>query len=75
MLRGVKQQLPNLPESNILVEPQGRDTAPAVAWATLEVAKKYGKDAVVGFFPADHWIGDTVAYEKTLCAAVQASNF
>ena len=68
---GVKQQLPNLPESNILVEPQGRDTAPAVAWATLEVAKKYGKDAVVGFFPADHWIGDTVAYEKTLCAAVQ----
>ena len=68
---GVKQQLPNLPESNILVEPQGRDTAAAVAWATLEVAKKYGKDAVVGFFPADHWIGDTVAYENTLCAAVQ----
>ena len=68
---GVKQQLPNLPESNILVEPQGRDTAPAVAWATLEVAKKYGKDAVVGFFPADHWIGDIVAYEKTLRAALQ----
>jgi mannose-1-phosphate guanylyltransferase len=66
---GVKQQLPNIPESNILVEPQGRDTAPAVAWATLEVAKKYGKDVLVGFFPADHWIGDTVAYEKTLQAA------
>ncbi|MEM7761696.1 MAG: mannose-1-phosphate guanylyltransferase [Cyanobacteria bacterium P01_A01_bin.40] len=68
---GVKEQLPHLPESNILVEPQGRDTAPAVAWATLEVAKKYGKEAIVGFFPADHWIGDTVAYEKTLSAAVQ----
>ncbi|MEM9506888.1 MAG: mannose-1-phosphate guanylyltransferase [Cyanobacteria bacterium P01_E01_bin.35] len=68
---GVKEQLPHLPESNILVEPQGRDTAPAVAWATLEVAKKYGKEAIVGFFPADHWIGDTAAYEKTLSAAVQ----
>ena len=68
---GVKEQLPQLPESNILVEPQGRDTAPAVAWATLEVAKKYGDDAIVGFFPADHWIGDTAAYEKTLSAAVQ----
>ncbi len=68
---GVKEQLPNLPVSNILVEPQGRDTAPAVAWATLEVAKKYGKEAVVGFFPADHWIGDTCAYEKTLSAAAQ----
>ena len=68
---GVKEQLPELPESNILVEPQGRDTAPAVAWATLEVSKKYGKDAIVGFFPADHWIGDTVAYEKTLQAAAK----
>jgi mannose-1-phosphate guanylyltransferase len=68
---GVQKQLPDLPKSNILVEPQGRDTAAAVAWATLEVAKKYGKDAVVGFFPADHWIGDVAAYNKTLNAATQ----
>ena len=68
---GVKEQLPDLPTSNILVEPQGRDTAPAVAWATLEVAKKYGRDTIVGFFPADHWIGDLTAYETTLKAAIQ----
>lgn len=68
---GVQEQLPDLPESNILVEPQGRDTAPAVAWGTLEVAKKYGEDVIVGFFPADHWIGDIQAYEKTLKAAAQ----
>jgi mannose-1-phosphate guanylyltransferase len=68
---GVEQQLPNLPKSNILVEPQGRDTAPAIAWATLEVTKKYGKDVVLGFFPADHWIGDVAAYHKTIQAAVQ----
>jgi len=73
---GVKEQLPQLPESNILVEPIGKDTAPAVAWATLEVSKKYGKDAIIGFFPADHWISDTQAYEKTLqaAAAEAASN-
>lgn len=71
---GVKEQLPDLPESNILVEPQGRDTAPAVAWATLEVSKKYGRDAIVGFFPADHWIGDTLAYEKTINAALQEAS-
>ena len=68
---GVREQLPNLPEENILVEPQGRDTAPAVAWATLEVAKKYGEEAIIGFFPADHWIGDKSAYETTLDAATQ----
>ncbi|MGK7899235.1 MAG: mannose-1-phosphate guanylyltransferase [Xenococcus sp. (in: cyanobacteria)] len=68
---GVKEQLPNLPESNLLVEPEGKDTAPAVTWATIEIAKRYGKEAVLGFFPADHWIGDNLAYEQTLKAAAQ----
>ena len=68
---GVREQLPELPESNLLVEPEGKDTAPAVAWGTMEVAKRYGKDAVLGFFPADHWIGDRTAYETTLKAATQ----
>jgi mannose-1-phosphate guanylyltransferase len=66
---GVKQQLPQLPDSNCLIEPQGKDTAPAVAWAALEVAKRHGKDAVIGFFPADHCIGNQAAYQATLTAA------
>ena len=68
---GVREQLPNLPSNNLLVEPQGKDTAPAVAWTTLEIAKRYGKDAVIGFFPADHWIKETDEFEKTLNAASQ----
>jgi mannose-1-phosphate guanylyltransferase len=71
---GVREQLPELPEANLLVEPEGRDTAPAVAWATLEVSKRYGKDAVIGFFPADHWIGDRSAFENTLKAATQVAS-
>ncbi len=67
---GVREQLPELPQENLLVEPQGRDTAPAVAWATLEMAKRHGEDAIAGFFPADHWIGDRKAYEATLNAAI-----
>jgi mannose-1-phosphate guanylyltransferase len=68
---GVREQLPLLPDANILVEPQGRDTAPAVAWATLEVAKRYGDNAICGFFPADHYITDEVRYCDTLRAAAQ----
>ncbi|MGK7873820.1 MAG: mannose-1-phosphate guanylyltransferase [Xenococcaceae cyanobacterium] len=68
---GVREQLPQLPEANLLVEPEGRDTAPAVAWATLEASKRYGKEAVIGFFPADHWIGDRQAFQQTLKAATQ----
>ncbi|HEY9622655.1 MAG TPA: mannose-1-phosphate guanylyltransferase [Crinalium sp.] len=68
---GVRQQLPNLPEANLLIEVEGRDTAPAVAWATLEIAQRYGDDAIVGFFPADHWIGEEDIFNQTLRAAAE----
>ena len=66
---GVRTQLPELPEANLLIEPEGKDTAPAVAWATLEVAKRHGDSAIAGFFPADHWIADEDEYRSTLKAA------
>jgi len=71
LAEGVRSQLPQLSAPSLLVEPEGRDTAPAVAWATLEVCKRYGEDAVIGFFPADHWIADEAAFQKTLEAAAQ----
>jgi len=71
LAEGVRSQLPQLSAQSLLVEPEGRDTAPAVAWATLEVCKRYGEDAVIGFFPADHWIADEAAFQNTLAAAAQ----
>lgn len=68
---GVQEQLPQLPKENILAEPEGRDTAPAVAWSTLEIAKRYGENATIGFFPADPWIDDPLRFEETLRAATQ----
>jgi mannose-1-phosphate guanylyltransferase len=60
-----------MPVTNLLAEPEGRDTAAAVAWATLEIAQRYGEDAVVGFFPADPWIADVPKFHQTLQAATQ----
>jgi mannose-1-phosphate guanylyltransferase len=71
---GVQEQLPSLLVDNLLVEPEGRDTAAAVAWASLEVAKRYGDDVVIGFFPADAWIGDVEKFGKTLNAAVELAS-
>lgn len=68
---GVQEQLPQLPAANLLAEPEGRDTAPAVAWTAVEVAKRYGPEAVVGFFPADHWIAEPEVFQKTLEAAAE----
>ncbi len=73
LAEGAREQLPHLPEENLLLEPEGRDTAPAVAWSTLEIARKYGEDAVVGFFPADPWIEDQVAFQETIDAAAQVA--
>lgn len=66
---GVREQLPSLPPDNLLVEPEGRDTAAAVTWASLEIERRYGEEAIVGFFPADHWIGDEEAFKQTIAAA------
>lgn len=71
LAKGVQEQLPQLPPENCLVEPQGKDTAPAVAWATIEITKRYGEDAVIGFFPADHWVGESEKFEQTIEAAVE----
>lgn len=68
---GVGQQLPELPSPNLLVEPQGRDTAAAVAWTSLSIQRRYGDDAIIGFFPSDHWIADQQAFKRTLDAATQ----
>jgi mannose-1-phosphate guanylyltransferase len=68
---GVRSQLPDLPEANLLIEVEGRDTAAAVAWSTLEIAQRYGEDAIVGFFPADPWIDDRTAFEQTLRATAE----
>ncbi|NJO72115.1 MAG: mannose-1-phosphate guanylyltransferase [Oscillatoriales cyanobacterium RM1_1_9] len=68
---GVQQQLPELPEQNLLAEPEGRDTAPAVAWTTIEIAQRYGNDTIIGFFPADHWVGQPEVFHQTLNAATE----
>lgn len=69
--QGVLEQLPELPSDNLLVELQGRDTAAAVAWTSLEIKNRYGEDAIIGFFPADHWIADKEAFANTIDAAKQ----
>jgi len=46
-----------IPKSNILLEPEGRNTAPAVAYAAACIARR-DSGAVVLAAPADHAIGD-----------------
>lgn len=61
----VKEQLPGLPEENILCEPVGRNTAPCIGLAAVHMAKKYG-DALMIVLPSDHLIKYNAMFLSTL---------
>lgn len=60
----VKQQLPGIPEENILCEPIGRNTAPCIGFGAVHVAKKYD-DAVMIVLPSDHLIKNNDIFIET----------
>lgn len=51
----IREQLPDIPESNILLEPARRNTAPCVAWAAYHIAA-IDPDASMIVTPSDHLI-------------------
>ena len=59
-----------LPTSFIL-EPFGRNTAPAIAVAAAHIAKVHGDDAVVLILPADHLISNHAAFAKAVEQAIK----
>ena len=63
--REIVRQLPRLPRKQILAEPIGRNTAPAIGLAAF-ILQKTDPDAVLGLFPSDHVIGDEKNYQSVL---------
>jgi mannose-1-phosphate guanylyltransferase len=51
----VRDQLPGIPEENILLEPTMRNTAPCIAYATYKIEKQNPK-ALMVVSPADHLV-------------------
>lgn len=60
-------------QHDLILEPMGRDTAPAVALACLHLAGTTGADAIALVMPADHLITDHGAFEAAVDQAVQAA--
>jgi len=65
-LRGaIARQLPRLDRKQILAEPCGRNTAPAIGLAAYLLLRQ-DPEAVLGLFPSDHVIGDEKRYREVL---------
>lgn len=51
----ILEQLPNIPEENILCEPVSRNTAPCIGLGATHISKKY-EEAIMIVLPSDHLI-------------------
>ena len=64
------QQVPQLDERNILLEPYSRNTAPCIAYATYTLLKRNPLARVV-VTPSDHMIADEEAFRKSILDAFE----
>jgi mannose-1-phosphate guanylyltransferase len=60
------------PDATVIVEPAGKDTGPALTYATHRIRELYGEDTapdealVVVVMPSDHHVADPQAFGKTM---------
>lgn len=66
----VKQQLPELPDSNILLEPCMRNTAPCIAYVAWKI-KKQDSDACLVVSPSDHIVLDVPEFQRVVAKGLE----
>src|SRR5512138_465310 len=64
----IARQLPQLTKQQIIAEPVGRNTAPAIGLAAF-ILERLDPDAVIGMFPSDHVIGEEKKFRKLVGVA------
>ena len=65
----VKEQLPEVPEINIMLEPIHRNTAPSVAWAAMRILQR-NRDANIIISPSDQLVLDEGAFNHSMSVGV-----
>ena len=67
----VRRELPDVPSHQILLEPEGRNTAPAIGWSVRSMPEDVRREVVV-VLPSDHRVGDPAAFRDSLARAARA---
>ena len=66
----VREQLPDVPADQILAEPEARNTAPCIAYASWKIVRK-DPEANIVVTPADALVLRTVAFADTIRKALE----
>ena len=61
----VLEQLPEVNQQQVLLEPAMRNTAPCILYASLKIQKE-NPDAVMIVAPSDHWIEDETSFTENV---------
>jgi mannose-1-phosphate guanylyltransferase len=72
LLPAIAKQLPKVPKEQVLAEPVGRNTAPAIGLAAFLLSRR-DPGAIIGLFPSDHVIGDEKRYRETLERGIEVA--
>ncbi len=62
----IREQLPEIPDKNIILEPQKRDTCPGISYAMQYIAQHSDLDETVSIIYSDHLIQNTPEFQKAL---------
>jgi len=68
----IARQLPEIPESNLIVEPSPRGSGPAIILAAALI-HRLDPNAIMGSFAADHDVTDRPAFERAVQTAIRAA--
>lgn len=66
----LKEDLPEIPDSRIIIEPAFRDTAAAIAYGSTVISKYYDNPTIC-VLASDHLIKDSVEFRKVIQIAEQ----
>jgi len=66
--RDLIKQLPEIPVRNIIIEPEGKNTAACIGLAAVHIQKRIPDDVMV-VLPSDHAIADSRKYLSVIAAA------
>lgn len=65
----VREQIPGIPQENILAEPEARNTAPCIAYACWKI-KKHHPEANIVVTPSDALVLDAKEYQRVISLAL-----
>lgn len=72
--RYVVEQAPEIPQKNIILEPQRRDSLGAVGYATMYIHRYFPESVMVAIWGADHLVENEKAFHKALRLAAKVAN-